>query len=478
MFAATPQKAEIQMTTENTTPDSFESMIELDLPVAAPAPATLPTAAAPTVSERDHRAACTCNPPPLSVRGICPSCNLPRATMSISNGRAITRGPVVDAATAAEAKRLDSERIAAERAEAQRVAALRISERQLIAGAAAEGHGILTGWDGRGSMTRTEVIVALGAGGFPLDWAPEAKSAHAQAGRAINALNSLGFVVRADRTKSQKRAKLNLADTEFAEMVARDAKEEGQHRRADAIMTTDAGGVATWRARWMIGTTSTQASVGGAYGDVVMVATLDNMGKLWLDSKNTQIADRVRADFESSVASENYSAADISDWLKSTLVSRFRAARVGGNYYVKHTHAEAAERFLTAFARRWGQNWLIPALPVATSEQLRTGIASGLAREVDDVLTEYRDAVTKAKSESREMGARLASSLHDKLRTLAERAAAFSLLLGAHHVHGLREQCIAASDEIQTSMSDIQIRFGNIFDELARDAARREGRKS
>ncbi len=347
-----------------------------------------------------------------------------------------------------------------------------INSHAFVAGAAAEGHGILSGWDGRGTLTRPEFTETLAANGFPLDWAPAAKSAHAQAGRVLGQLNSLGYVVRADRTKSQKRKAAGTDDREHAEMVARDAKEEGAHRAADAIMVKQVGGVATWRARWMVGTTSNHATVGGAYGDIVMVATLDGKGELWLDTENHALRERVRADFEAAIATEVYSAADVSDWLKHQLVSRFRACRIGGNYYIKRQHAEDAERLLTAFSRRWGQNWLIPALPVATSEQLRSGIAGGLGREIDDVIAEYRDAVAKAKEEHRDMGARLATSLHERLHTLAERATAYALLLGDGYVAGLRAKCVEASELIQESMSDISIRFGLIFDELARDSAR------
>jgi hypothetical protein len=302
---------------------------------------------------------------------------------------------------------------------------------------------VLVGFAGRGEMTRGELCSVLTGAGFPVDWAPSAKSAHAQAGRIILALNNSGYVSRFDKSA----------------------------RASDA----------TYKARWFVAKGRGDLQVGGSAATVVLTAVLSDSDELQLsfDRGNgtaVALAQSIRKEFLDAMAAETYSATDVSTWIKSTLVSRFRAAQLGGTWYVRRQHAAEAEKLLTAFKRHgWGQAWLLPALPVASSDQLRQGIADGFADEVNEVLAEYREKREEARAERKEMSSRTATTLHGKLEALARRCVGFAALLGPSFVEPLRVKCIKASEEVQQSMSGMSIRFGLIFDELREDAEK--GRK-
>lgn len=447
------------------------SMLELDLPgqVIAPAPQPAPQPAQPAPAPVSSSTHCECTftvarPLPMAERGVCPTCRKPRRRPVVAPGALQgARGPESEAirstlgvqqtirTTQQQTSARVEQRVVTEVVDGPVEPALR--KGNMIAGAVAEGHGVLLGFGGRGSMPRQQLLATLTGAGFPAEWAPGITSAHRHAGRVLGALNSLGYVCRADRTKSIVRQQAQQA-------AARGERVE----------------VPTWTARWHVVRASRLAETGGAYGRVVMIATITSSDTLELQTTDRELGEKVRAEYEARIAGETYNASDVSDWLKSTLVHRFRAARLGGNWYVKRQHAAAAERLLSAFSKVWGEDFLLPALPVASSEQLRTGIAASFAREVDEVLTEYRTKRDEAKAERRELSSRAATSIHARLRELVERCVGFAALLGDAHVHGLRTRCVAASEEIQGSIDGISQRFGLIFDELARDAARGEGK--
>jgi hypothetical protein len=61
-------------------------------------------------------------------------------------------------------------------------------------------------------------------------------------------------------------------------------------------------------------------------------------------------------------------------------------------------------------------------------------------------------------------------SILAKLRELMERCVGFAALLGTERIASLRAQIVAASEEIESTVDGMSLRFGAIFDELARDA--------
>src|SRR5689334_5394753 len=62
----------------------------------------------------------------------------------------------------------------------------RITHGNLVAGAAAEGHGILTAWTGRHARTGADLALIIGEL-VPSDWLPAPKDAGVQLGRAMQA---------------------------------------------------------------------------------------------------------------------------------------------------------------------------------------------------------------------------------------------------------------------------------------------------
>lgn len=312
----------------------------------------------------------------------------------------------------------------------------------MIAGAAAEGHGVLLGFSGRGTLTRAQLLQALADAGVPQDWAPAVKSAHAQAGRVLSALNSSGFVVRADRSKSKLRAQAAQGAT-----------------------------VPTWSARWHVSVSTRGAEVGGTAGTVVMVATLID-DQLTISSSDLPLETRVRTEFAAAVAGEVYAAADVTAWLQATLRHRLRAARLGGTWYVRQAHAAAAERLIATLSLLWGEDFLLPALPIATTDQLCDGLLASFGREVDVVTDELHILTTTAKLESKLVSPASAQRLHSQLDKLSERAAGYAAMLGPARLAQLRTRLVDASHAIQEHMTGIEIRFGLIFDGLAEDAAR------
>jgi hypothetical protein len=417
--------------------DERFSLLELDLPSdtrtapRAPAPEPAP-APLPTVN-------------PIGARADAPRSVMPRA--------------VVSPAPAPQPAAPDT----------------RLRAGHMVAGAVAEGHGVLVGFNGRGALTHKRLIATLVDAGFPENWAPTLISAHRHAGRAVSILNQNGYVVRADRTKSQRRnVKKNAEDLAIESGLRAQIAAGGEVGANAAAILRDrqieTGELATWQGRWFVMSTGRASKIGEAAGEIVMIATLTENGALELQCANEDLKQRVRTDFETRFENEEHAASDVSEWLKSTLVSKFRAAKLGGNWYVKRQHAANAERLLTAFAAIWGENFLLPALPVASSDQLLAGLSNSFAREVDEVLTEYRMRKADAVEEKKEISSRVSLSILAKLRELMERCVGFAALLGTERIASLRAQIVAASEEIESTVDGMSLRFGAIFDELARDA--------
>lgn len=315
---------------------------------------------------------------------------------------------------------------------------------EVVAGARTNASGIFLGFNGLGSLTRAELAAVIAAAGMPAEWTPTAKSAHAQAGRIVGNLSRHGYIVRAAR------------------VPVKTGKPQSSQERG-------------WVARWNVGQAVLGSQVGGSYGTTLLVATLTVGGELKLEGRE-DLAVTVRAEFDTACSAEIFGAADVTSWLQATLVGRFRAAAVGGNWYVRRKYAAEAEKLCTALAKTWGRNWLLPAIPMTTTEELCAGLVKNFGEEVDVVLKTYRDELAEAqKHGDSEIGTRRATTLLGEVRTLAERAVGFASMFGDRHMMTLREKLCAAADEIAGSIDDISQRFSLIFDELRRDAARDDG---
>lgn len=276
----------------------------------------------------------------------------------------------------------------------------------LVAGAAAEGHGVLIGWSGRGEVTRGALVTIANAAGIPEEWCPRAKDASVQLSRAVQAAT-------------------------------------GSLYSREPVRKDDA---ADWTSRWMLVTRTVDGDVtaGESFGRIALVATLydrDTGIELVIDSPLDPLAESVRREFEQRVAAERYVAADITAWFADILRTRLDAIRYGGNWYVPRVHRTLAESLCETLQNAgWGTNWMTPALPIATCAQLAMGLALGLEAEMDEILAELAGDRERARAGGKreDIGPRAAETFMVKLRRVGERVIAYNAMLGEDLANNVR----------------------------------------
>lgn len=303
--------------------------------------------------------------------------------------------------------------------------ALRLPER--LIGADSGDGGILTGWSGSGELKHTSIVAILASVGMRTDWAPSPKSPHAHATAALQLLTHSGRVLRSERGRK----------VQYEELPG------GTY------------GFRNYSARWTVGDPQ-HGQVGDKFGRVVMSAGLTAGGELHLTGE-PHLTERVRAEWDRRQAAEVFSAADVTDWLRLMLTRRFGAVRLGTGYYIRGAHAEQAARLCEAVSQRWGKAWIVPALPVSTSNQLRAGLVRGLADEAAAVLDEL-GAYQKA-SPLGSVGPKGAATLLAKLRDVYERSKGYADLLGPASVAELRSRLQAAVAVLEPLCDDTAQRF-------------------
>jgi len=311
---------------------------------------------------------------------------------------------------------------------------------QLVAGAVADGHGVLLGWRGDGQLTRGDLLGALDAIGMA-GATPETTSARAQAGRAVVALNATGYIVRTERRAS---------------------------------------GATAGVSRWTVGSAHHTGNVGDTFGTTVLIVTL--AGTTLSVDGDQQLGRRVLEAYNAAIATEVYQAADITAWLGRTLRARYDAVRFGVGWYVPARHAAAAGQLCEAVsAIGWGADWIVPALPVATSDQLRDGIVRGLTMEVAQLLgrLEAARAAARETRQSGDIGAKRAESYLVDLRHIGARIVAYGQVLGEERVATAREAVRSAVGELEAVLGDehtgISARFAAVWEEIAMDRSRSGG---
>lgn len=329
--------------------------------------------------------------------------------------------------------------------EAAPVVKLELEHGTMIAGAIAEGHGVLVGWSGKGKLTRGALVDAIeGTGIKP----PVATSARAQAGRVMSALTASGLIVR----------------------VARDEK----------------GPAGT--TMWTVGKVNHRSAVGSELGSVEMRATLTAAGELVTEG-NAALGEVARTQYRAAVDAELYQAADVTGWLGQALRTAYDAVRFGVGWYVPARHAEAAGKLCAAVSAVFGCDWIVPALPVATSDQLRDGIVRGLTSEVDALMARMAterataDAAAKAKysrgSSTGDIGPKRAGTFLVELRAIGARIVAYGQVLGEERLACAKEQVRQAVIELETVLGDdysgISARFAGVWDEIELDRKRSGG---
>jgi len=331
---------------------------------------------------------------------------------------------------------------------------------ELIAGAM-EGTGALVGWTGKHSMDRAAIVKALD--GIPRVLPPRAASAKAHAGQVMSRLTREGFVVRVARGQATTK------------------------------------GVS----KWTVGTVNHASTVGASLGQTTMTVTLTAAGELQIDGE-ASLANKIQVDYQALVAAERYQAGDITSWLSGALRYYFDAVRFGAlGYYVPARHVEAAGALCKAIADAgFGADWVLPALPVATSDQLRDGIVRGLTSEVDDLMARLATerATAKAAREtaienarrptggaameaalklSGDIGPKRGQTFLVDLRAIGARIVAYGQVLGEERLASAKEQVRQAVVELETVLGDdysgISARFAGVWDEIELDRKRSGG---
>lgn len=267
-----------------------------------------------------------------------------------------------------------------------------IDSKQIIAGAAADGHGAILGWQGKGELTRSQLLQALAAAGLPSEWAPEPKSSVAQAGRAV----------------------ASVADRSY------------RTSRAPAVKG------ATWAARWIVElVNASSAQVGDAAGSVVLTVELSKGGTLTCEGRQ-DIAGEIETRYAELTGAELYQAGDVTGWLRSVLYQRAGATAFGIGYYVKAEGRDVAGRLAAAMVDlEWGSGWISPLLPVATTDELRVGIARGLTDDVRRVAAALETDRAAARRDNRaEVRPGQAAALLRDLAAVNERVASYRALCG------------------------------------------------
>lgn len=317
-----------------------------------------------------------------------------------------------------------------------------LSGSDMIAGAAASGNAVLCGWDGSGELRRAQIAERVAAAGLSAFLLPIARTSRAQLGRAIADACGSRYEFRAER---------------------------GERAAAER----------PYAARWSVGAVNHGAEVGAAYGRCVATVTLAANGELIIDTDDHALATQIREEHRRLVDEEVYSAADTTAWLRNILCNVFGGVKLGGIYYVPRSSAARAESLCTEMATIWGTNWISPALPVATTEQLRHGLARGLADEANTIISKFTEARDTAAREhyrgdrrSPDLSARAATTFLRELRTVAERIVSYAALLGAALVAPLRASVNAAIEQANALLDDTAQRASLIGDEIEDERSR------
>jgi hypothetical protein len=329
----------------------------------------------------------------------------------------------------------------AARAEAPPVVRPRDVRDIVIAGAAAEGNGVLTGWEGAGALPLSVIDEILAAAELPGEWAPSAKSASAHLGKACTDLNHDGYVAR--RAESPKGS---TAETR------------------------------NWRVRWVI------FRVNGNRNDLVEIELPTNHDELRIyddpDRRDeaAPLIDKITARYRELREGVLFEAGDVTSWLSATLRARCGAARYSLGYYVPAAGRELATRLVAAASERWGKSWASPPLPVATGPELVAGLARGFLDEVKGVTKSLATSRERARAEKREdiRPGEAAGFLRD-LGTLNERLGDYRALCGDEAIRPTVVELGALREELLKLTDDASVRFSllelKVEAEIAADAA-------
>lgn len=273
----------------------------------------------------------------------------------------------------------------------------------VIAGAGADGHGVLTGWHGSGGLPYARLVEIARRAGIANEYMPQPKNAATQLARAV---------------KASAGGRLN---------VEPGAVDDDEERKPEA----------RW---WLVEPATRNARPGDVAGSIALVVSLYRTGEgvveLVFDTQNeAALASTIRHEFDERVGAEQLIASDITKWLNDVHRLALNAVRYGVGWYVPRAKRQIAEAIVESFVEvGWGESWMNPPCPVATSSQMATGIAKGLAAEVAEVMLDLkntRDKLRAAKNDQKaDIGPRAAETFMIRFSRCGARMVSHAAVLG------------------------------------------------
>lgn len=299
---------------------------------------------------------------------------------------------------------------------------------EIIAGEAAEGNGVLLAWNGQGELANAAIAPVASEHGIP---PMTTRSAHAHLGAAVDALRHRGYVARVVRGGKAGDAKV----------------------------------------RWKVGKGRPDGQPGDSFGTQVLEISLVNdrpvfvhggTGSPELDAEGRHLAEEVAAEFTRTVGEELHPPGDVTAWLANTLRTEYQAIRMGGAWYVPAAHAERAEALCCAVSLAgggWGADWMLPAIPVVTTDQLRAGIARSALAEVTalggDLAQRRLDAVRAGR---KDVGPRSCRGYLDQIDALSKRLDGFAVLTGESALLPARSDLASMERDLKQRLRDATLR--------------------
>jgi hypothetical protein len=302
----------------------------------------------------------------------------------------------------------------------------------VVAGAGADGHGVLCGYRGEGAMQRSTLADLARRAGLPEQWLPAPKEARVQLQRAVAGVASAQGL-----------------------SAERDVKRDRN---------------VAWVSRWMLvsANTNDDPTVGAPFGSIMLVVTLADDGTLAFETGDTDVlSTMVRAEYERRVGAELYQASDVTRWLHEIHRERLGGVRYGAGWYVPRAKRSVAEAITQVFwgEARWGEAWMDPPLPVASSEQLSIGIANGLIAEVGEVIAELENQRVRrreANGPAADIGPSAAEGFLVRFRYVGKRVDAYAELLGPDRV----TECLDTIADAMIALDSVI--EGGVIDALGR----------
>lgn len=298
--------------------------------------------------------------------------------------------------------------------------------RILVAGAIASGNGYMLGWDGHGKATGAQLNEVRENAGLTTDWNIKTKSDTTYLTRACDRMNLHGYVSRRD--KSPKFDK-----------------------------TT---GTRPYRERRIIFKADTAtAKVGEAVGQVVLTVELHDDSSALHFEGDAGLAQTIQAEYLNMLDNQIYHAADVTAWLSKILTQHCHAViNPGLGYYIPACGHDTAKAVTDALAPVWGTVGAL--IPVATSEQLLTGLTRGLLGDVRrfeaKIAAERKAALRRGKED---LAPSTAARLLVGLSALNDTAISYGALVGIDNAREVTEFIGRLRAPLELLADDASVRF-------------------